>query len=185
MGEAVGVLCCARRYARLCRFCCGGVPREKMHVARLFCAGLAWKHRGQRRLALAEAIEGKDYVVECFEAIHALGAAAKLSGCLRAAEQKHTENRYLAAVEVENFLQAMLVFSDAAVSAAGWAREPLFLQGSKRVAYRTFIKSHDRFAIIFLITGVDQSVERQRIVIGSRNIFFNQGAEHANFDFDE
>ena len=57
-----------------------------MHVARFFSAGLAREHGNERRLALAEAVERRDNVVESLEAIHAFGAAAEFAGSLRAAE---------------------------------------------------------------------------------------------------
>ena len=94
-----------------------------------------WRGRtaGQRRLALGQAIEGGDYVFEGFEVVHAVGAAAEFSGSLRAAEEKDADDGDFAAVEVEDFLQAMFEFCDAAVGAAGGAGEALFLQRGESV----------------------------------------------------
>src|ERR1017187_8713161 len=52
------------------------VAGKELHVARFFCARLARKYGSERRLTLAEAVEGGDDIVEGFEAVHAFGAAA-------------------------------------------------------------------------------------------------------------
>ena len=61
-----------------------------MHVARFFRARLARENSGQGRFALGQAIEGGDDVVESFEVIHAVGAAAKFAGSLRASAENAT-----------------------------------------------------------------------------------------------
>ena len=53
------------------------------------------------------------------------------------------------------------------------------------VANRGFVERHHRVAIVFLIAGVDQRVERERVVVGRGDVFFDQGAEYASFDFGE
>ncbi len=156
-----------------------------MHVAGFFGAGLAREYGGERGLALAEAVEGGDDVVEGFEAVHAFGAAAEFAGSLRTAEKQHAEDGDLAAVEVENFLQAMFVFSDAAIGAAGGARETFFLQGGECIADGISVERHYGVAIIFLIAGIHEGVEGQRIVIGRGDVFFDERAENANFDIGE
>ncbi len=156
-----------------------------MRVAGFFRSGLAGENAGQRRFALGEAVESGDNVVEGFEVIHAVGAAAEFAGSLRAAEEEHADDGDFAAVEVEDFLQAVFVFGDAAVGAAGWAGQALFLQGGEGVADGRFVESHHRVAIIFLVAGVDQSVERERVVVGRGDVFFDQRAEDAGFDFGE
>jgi hypothetical protein len=162
-----------------------GFAGEELHVARFFCAGLAREYGGERRLALAEAVERGDDVVEGFEAVHAFGTAAEFAGSLRAAEEKHAENGDLAAIEVENFLEAVLVFGDAAVGTAGWTGETFFLKRGERVTDGIFIEGRHGIAIIFLIAGVDQSVQREGIVIGRGNVFFDERAENADFDVSE
>ena len=130
-----------------------------MHIARLLGPGLARQDRGERRLALAEAVERRDDVVESFEAVHAFGAGAQFAGSLRAAEEKHAQDSDLASVEIENFLQTMFILSDAAVGAAGRTGETFFLQRSQRVTHRVVLESHYRVAIVFLVARVYQSVE--------------------------
>ena len=128
-----------------------------MHVARFFGSRLAWENRDQRGLALAEPVERGDYVVESFKAIHAFSTAAEFSGSLWSAEEKHAEDGDFAAVEIENFLQPVLVFGHAAIGAPGGASETFFLQRRERLADRLFIQSHHRVTIVFLIAGVDQT----------------------------
>ena len=77
---------------------------------------------------MSQAVERGDYVVEGFEVVHAVGAAAEFAGSLRSAEQQDADDGDFAAVEVEDFLQAVFELCDAAVGAAGGAGEALFLQ---------------------------------------------------------
>ncbi len=79
----------------------------------------------------------------------------------------------------------MLVFGDAAVGSTGGAGEAFLLQRGQSVANGIFIESHHRVTIIFLVAGIDQGVERQGIVIGRGDIFFDERAEHTNFDVSE
>ena len=53
------------------------------------------------------------------------------------------------------------------------------------IADRGFVERHHRVAVIFLVAGVDQGVERERVVVGRGDVFFDQGAEDAGFDFSE
>ena len=156
-----------------------------MGVAGFLGAGLAGENSGQGRLALGQAIERGDYVVERFEVVHAVGAAAKFSGSLRATEEEHADDGDFAAVEIESFLQAVFEFSDAAVGTAGRASEAFFLQRGEGVANRGFVQRHHWVAIVFLVAGVDQGVEGERVIVGRGDVFFDQGAEDASFDFGE
>ena len=71
-----------------------------------------WRGRTRARggSRCAEAIEGGDDVVESFEVVHALGAAAEFAGSLRSAKEKHADDGDFAAIEVEDFLQAVFEF---------------------------------------------------------------------------
>lgn len=117
----------ARGRARHIPIGCGRIAGEELHVARFFGSGLAWKDGGERWVTLAEAVEGGDDIIEGFEAVHAFGAAAEFARSLRTAEKEHAEDGNLAAVEVENFLQAMFVLGNAAIRATGGAGETFLL----------------------------------------------------------
>src|SRR5271166_6430251 len=107
MGEAVNaggecMIRCAHHVD-----CGRRVAGEEMHITRFFGSGLTRENGGERGLALAEAVEGGDDVVEGLEVIHAFGAAAKFAGSLQTAEEKHAEDGDFATIEIENFLQAV------------------------------------------------------------------------------
>ena len=156
-----------------------------MRVAGFFGAGLPREDCREGRVAVCKAIESGDYVVEGFEVVHAVGAAAEFAGSLRSAEQQDTDDGDFAAIEIEDFLQAVFEFCDAAVGAAGGTGHAFFLQASESVADCGFVEGHHRVAVVFLIAGVDQGVERERVVVGRGDVFFDQGAEDAGFEFGE
>src|SRR5208282_3961299 len=104
---------------------------------------------------------------------------------LRAAEKKHADDGDFAAIEVEDFLQAVFELSATAVGSAGGTRQALFLQAREGVANCGLVEGHDRVAIIFLVAGVDQCVEREGVVIGRGDVFFDKGAEDSGFDGGE
>ena len=130
-----------------------------MHVTRFFGAGLARENGGERRLALAQSVESGDDIVESFEAIHALGAAAEFAGSLRAAKKKHAEDGSFATIEVEDFLEAVFVFRDAAVGSAGRTGKTFLLQRGEGLTDGIFVERRDGVAVIFLIASVYQSVQ--------------------------
>ncbi len=99
----------------------GRFAGEQVRVAGFFRARLAGENRRQRRFALREAVESGDDVFERFEVIHAVGATAEFAGSLRAAEKKDADDGDFAPVEVEDLLQAVFEFRDAAVGSAGRA----------------------------------------------------------------
>src|SRR6267143_6031076 len=99
-----------------------------MGVARLFGAGLPRKNLGEGRLALHQMLQAGLYGSEIVEGVHALGAGAELAGGLRTAQEQDTENSNFVAIEVEGFLQAVLILGDAAVRGADGADEGLLIQ---------------------------------------------------------
>ena len=46
-----------------------------------------------------------------------------------------------------------------------------------------FVQVHDGIAIRFLVAGVDEGVQRKRIVFGRGDFFFDERAQDATFDF--
>ena len=121
----------------------------------------------------SKTIERGDDVVEGLEVVHAVGAAAEFSGSLGSAKEKDAEDGNLATIEVEDFLEAVLVLGDAAIGAAGRASETLLLQRGERIRNRIFVEEHYGLAIIFLIASVDQRVQGERVVVGRGDVFFD------------
>jgi hypothetical protein len=87
--------------------------------------------------------------------VHAVGAAAEFAGSLRAAEEQDAEDGDFAAVEVEDFLEAMFVFGDAAIGSTGGTGEAFFLERVQGFADGLLVEVGDRFTIVFLIAGID------------------------------
>ncbi len=87
------------------------------------------------------------------------------------------------AVEVEGFLEAVLVLGDAAVRGADVTDQGLSVQRMQGLADGGFVEIHDRIAVRFLIAGVDQGVQGKRIVFGGGDFFFDEGAQDPAFDF--
>jgi hypothetical protein len=115
--------------------------------------------------------------------MHALGARAEFAGRLRAAQQQDAEDGNFVAVEVEGFLKAVLILGDAAVRGADGTDERLAVEGMQRVANGGFVEIHDRFTVRFLVTGVEESVQGKRVVLGSSSFLFDEGTQDAAFDF--
>src|SRR5262249_31761381 len=44
-----------------------------------------------------------------------------------------------------------------------------------------FVIVGDRLAVVLLVAGVDQRIERKRVIVRSGDIFLNERAEHARF----
>jgi hypothetical protein len=175
------------------RFACGGgterrglrrgfvnIAGEKMDEAGFLGAWLAREDFDERGLALHEEIESGVYSVEIVELVEALGASAELAGGLRAAEKEDAEEGYFVAVEIEDVLEAVLELGYATVGGGGTG-ETLVVQRVENLANGGFIEIHDRVAIRFLVAGVDDGVEGQRVILGSGDLFFEERAEDTRF----
>jgi len=159
------------------------IAGQKVRVARLLGARLARKNFDERRLALHQVLKAGLHGAEVVERMHALGAGANLAGGLRTAQQQNAKNSDFVAIEVEGFLEAVFVLGDAAVRGADGADQGLSVERMQGLADGSFVEVHDRIAIRFLVAGVDEGVERERIVFGSSDFFFDEGAQDAAFDF--
>ena len=76
----------------------------------------------------------------------------------------------------------MLVLGHTAIGASRRASHALLLQGQKRIAHSILGQAHHRVPIVFLVACVHQRVERKRVVVGSGNVFFDQGTQNASFN---
>lgn len=152
-----------------------------MRITLFFGAGLARQDRDDRRLALHQEAQRGMNGAEILELVEALGARAQFARSLRAAKEENAENRDFMAMEVEDLLETVLVLGHPAVCCRR-PREAMLVEGVKRAANGVFFEVHDRVAIGFLVAGVEEGVDRQRIVFGSGNFFFDERAEDAGLD---
>jgi hypothetical protein len=176
-----------RRFRSLRNGCrCGfNVTRQQMGVPRFLGARLPRQNFYKRRIALHEALKSRIHFGEIVETVHAFRAGAEFAGSLRAAEQKSAEQRRFAAIEVEGFLEAMLVFRDAAIEGVGRAGQTVFFEAANGLTRSFIVELHDRIAIRFLIAGIDQGVQRKRVVVGRGDVLLDQRAKDASFRFVE
>jgi hypothetical protein len=77
----------------------------------------------------------------------------------------------------------VFVLGDAAVRSADGTDQGLPIERMQSLADGGFVESHDGIAIRFLVAGVEESVQGERIVFGSSDFFFDEGAEDATLDF--
>lgn len=77
----------------------------------------------------------------------------------------------------------MLVLGDTGVAVRG--DEAKVLQGIKGLADGLLVQVEDGVARGALIAGVDQGVDRERIILRRGDLFFDQGAEDAKLDVIE
>ncbi len=152
-----------------------------MGVAGLLCARLAREDFDEGRLPVHEQGEGGVNGGEIVELIEAIGAGAEFTGSLRAAEEEHAEQCNFVAMEVEDFGKAVFELGDAAVGGGG-ACEALLAQRMERVANGVFVEIHHWIAIRFLVGGVQDGVQRKRVILGRGDFFFDERAQDAGFD---
>ena len=57
------------------------------------------------------------------------------------------------------------------------------IQRMQGLAGGRFVQVHDGIAIRFLVAGVDEGVQRKRIVFRSGDFFFDEGTQNSAFDF--
>ena len=162
----------------------GHVTGEQMHVARFLGAGLTRENFGEWRLAAHQEVESGVDRVKILEGIHSFGACAEFAGGLRPTEEQDAEHGNFVAMEIVEFVEAMLEFWDARI-AAGRANESLIGECTQGFADSVLVESHDGLAIGSLVAGVEKGVQRQGIVLRSGAFFFDECAQDAGFDFGE
>jgi hypothetical protein len=156
---------------------------QEMRVAGFLGARLPGKNFDERGLALHQVLQAGLHGAQVVEWMHALGAGAEFAGSLRAAQQQNAENGDFVTIEVEGFLETVLVLGDAAVRGADITDQGLSVQRMQSLADGGFVEIHDRIAVRFLVAGVDQGVQGKWIVFGSGDFFFDERAQDAAFDF--
>src|SRR5690242_9943763 len=109
--------------------------------------------------------------------MHAFCAVAKLSRRLRTAQHQFAEDGQFRPSEVEFLRDAMPVLGDAASCAGDAKQQTLVAKGGESVLDGPFVIMNRRIAVRLLIAGVDERVERERIVLGCSDLFLEQRAE--------
>jgi hypothetical protein len=163
----------------------GKFAGEQMGIADLFCAGLTREGGDEGWIAVDELLQDGDDVFQFFEAVDTLRAAAELAGSLGATQEQDAEESGFASGEVEDFLEAVLIFGDAAVVAPAGAGEALIFETMEREARLFFVDLHDRLAVVLLIAGVDERVEGERVILRGGGFFFDQRTKDTGFDGSE
>jgi hypothetical protein len=160
-----------------------------MGVAGLTGAGLAGKDGGKGAGFVAgcvgggtggETFEGGLDGGEVVEGVEAVGAAAELAGGLGASKEEEAEDGGLVAAKVEDGADAMFVFGDAGIADGSY--EGQVLEGMEGLADLLFGEIEDGVAAGALVAGVDQGIEREGVVFGRGDLFFDEGAEDAELD---
>ena len=104
--------------------------------------------------------------------MHAFGAPAQLADSLRSAQHQHGQERQFAAAQIQSFAQAMSVFFDAMARAGDLQHELLLPQELQALCDSGFVVVHHGFAAGFLVAGGLQRVQRKRVILGRRQVFF-------------
>ena len=86
-------------------------------------------------------------------------------------------------IKVEGFLEAVLVLGDTGVRGADGTDKGLSVQRMQSLADGGFIEVHNGIAVRFLVAGVDERVQGERIVFGSGDLFFDERTQDPAFDF--
>jgi len=154
-----------------------------MGVACFFGARLPGKNLDEGRLTLHQVLQAGLYGAEVVERVHTLGTGAEFAGGLRTAQEQDTKNCNFMAIKVVGLLEAMFVLGDATVRGADGTDKGLFVQRVERFADGVFVEIHGRLAIRFLVAGIDESVQGERVVFGSGDLFFDEGAQDAALNF--
>ena len=167
-----------------------GRAAEEMGEAAFAGSGLAGKLDGERAGgslcafvgcgAGGEAVERGLDLGEVVEREEAVGAAAEFAGGLRASEEEETEDGGLVAAEIEDGAGAVLVLGDAGV--ADGSDEGKLFEGVDGLADLIFGKVEDGVAAGALVARADEGVKGERVVLGSGDFLFDEGAENAELN---
>jgi hypothetical protein len=99
---------------------------------------------------------------------------------LGAAEQQEAENSGLVATEVEDGADAVFILGDAGITDRGDESE--VFERMEGLSNLFFCQIENWVSTRALVTGVDQRIERQGIIFGRGDLFFDQRAEDAELD---
>src|SRR5215467_10408591 len=79
----------------------------------------------------------------------------------------------------------MFILRDPAVGTASGTCELLTLKPVKSVPHGVFAEVHHRLAIVLLIAGVHQRIQRKRIVVWRSDVLLDQRSQDSSLNFAE
>ena len=117
---------------------------------------------------------------------HSTGPSPQFTRSLRPPHQQLTNNRQLQRIELQRpefrITEPMLVLRHAAAESGLLHHEMLFRQRVHCLLDRGFAQLQHRIPVALLIAGIHQRIERQRILIGGRDLLFDQTANDTRFE---
>jgi hypothetical protein len=117
---------------------------------------------------------------QVIEGIEPVGAAAQLTGGLRATQHQQAENSCLVAAQIKDRADSVFVLGHATVTYRGYECDVF-----KRVKCLTnliFREIKHGIAAGALIARVDQCIQRERIVFWGSDFFFDERAKNSELD---
>ena len=152
-------------------FALARLARQLDHV------GATLDELGQHRIHLGDIIE----------AAEAVGARAQLPRGLRAAQQQFADDAKLLGTEFQlakfGVAESVLVAGNPGVEAGGVDHQPLADQLVHHGADIELGELQHRLAVALLVAGVDQCIKGEGILIRGADLFFNQTADDAGFQW--
>ena len=130
---------------------------------------------------VAELVERRGEIGQRRYRHHAAGALAQLAVGLGPAQQQLDEHRGLAALDLERIREAVLVAVGPSAHAADERDQLLRAQRIERVEDLVLPEIRHRIAAALLVAAVDEAIEGQRVLLGSRQTLLGQHTEHSSF----
>ena len=119
--------------------------------------------------------------VQILKLVQAFRARTKFTGRLRSAQHQHAQHGNLMSVKIVEFVQTMLELRDPRITARR-THNVLLGQRPKRLAHLVLVQRHHWLAVRFLIAGICQRIQRQRVVFRCGDLFLHKRTEHAHLN---
>ena len=149
---------------------------EKMGVAGLLAPRPARQPHDQRIFALRQLLEHLFHRRQVGEGLHPLAAGAQFAHGLGTAHQQLTHHRQFGRHQPHLLGQQVAVLGHAAAFPRNH-RQLVEAHPVQRPHHILLGQGHDRVAVRFLVAGGRQGIQRQRVVLRCRHLFFDQAAE--------
>ena len=150
-----------------------------MRIAHFFISHLP-RQPGHQRFGLPFHQTGQAGIhgFQVVELVKPLSARAQFTGGLGAAQHQHAQHGGLPTAQVDDLRQAVRMLGHPHIVAAQARRQSLGTQSGQRRLYRILVVRDHRLAVGFLVASVHQRVQRERVILGRRDLFFHEGAQH-------